>query len=116
MILIEECLRNFETLASLRMEHSMDSFAFYGFPNIETSTNTLELSDLFVDISSAIERIEFTNVERKVLAYIMKGHNYSEVAKVVGINRLTVPDHFATICHKIVLELNGDYETKLTEK
>lgn len=116
MILVEECLRNFETLASLRLEHSMNDFTFYGFPNTETAINTLELSDIFIDISTAIERIEFTDVEYKVLMYIIKGHNYSEVAKAANINRLSVPDHFATICHKLVLELDGDYKTELVEK
>jgi len=77
---------------------------------------SFELSDLFVDITTAFEKTEFTMREIAVLQLILYGCNYSEIARETGINRLAVPDHFAKICNKLVTTLGGEYSTKLKEK
>ena len=103
MILIEECLRNFEELEALHITGV-------------SSLNSFELSDLYVDITMAMEKVEFTLDEIRVLILITQGYNYSEIARETSINRLAVPNHFAKICIKLSEELGQEYYTKLGEK
>ena len=115
MILIEECLRNFNLLQDLRMRQ-------FSLSDIEVMSEVLlaqannEFSDLFVDITNAIEETEFTITEVAVLHFITQGYNYSEIARETGISRLAVPNHFAKICNKLVEALGDEYHTNLREK
>ena len=115
MILIEECLRNFSALEYLRVRtvNASEILDKLEFGHVQSS---FELSDLFVDITTAIEKTEFTIREIAVLQLILEGYNYSEIARETGINRLAVPDHFAKICNKLVTTLGDEYSTKLREK
>lgn len=115
MILIEECLRNFNMLRDLRMRE-MSTSDVEQMSEIADAQLNFGLSDLFVDITSAIERTEFTTHEKKVLQHILEGYNYSEVARETGISRLAVPEHFTRICHKLADTLGGEYHTELREK
>ena len=108
MILIEECLRNFNALQDLRTRtvNASEILDKLEFGHMQGS---FELSDLFVDITTAIEKTEFTIREVDVLRLILKGYNYSEIARETGINRLAVPDHFAKIGNKLVTTLGDEY-------
>ncbi len=115
MILIEECLRNFSALQDLRTRtvNASEILDKLEFGHVQAS---YELSDLFVDITTALGKTEFTLREIEVLQLILEGYNYSEIARETGINRLAVPDHFAKICNKIVNTLGDEYSTNLREK
>ena len=115
MILIEECLRNFSAIQDLRMRtvNASEILEKLEFGHLQTS---YELSDLFVDVTTALDKTEFTLREVKVLQLILEGYNYSEIARETGINRLAVPDYFAKICNKLVTTLGDEYSTKLREK
>ena len=115
MILIEECLRNFNAIQDLRTRtvNASEILGKLEFGHVQAS---YELSDLFVDITTAIEKTEFTIREVAVLRLILEGYNYSEIARETGINRLAVPNHFAKICNKLAITLGDEYSTKLREK
>ena len=115
MILIEECLRNFNTLQDLRMRE-ISASSIQDMRELADVQSSFELSDLFVDITGAIERTEFTVNEVAVLRYILEGYNYSEIARETMMSRLAIPNHFARICNKLASTLGDEYYTKLREK
>jgi DNA-binding NarL/FixJ family response regulator len=95
-LIIEECLKHYSSLEIL-------------------SETDNEILDIFVDISSALEKIELNEEERTVLRLIMEGYNYSEIERMSGLYRLNVPVYLAGICKRIEAALGDNYTTKLGE-
>jgi len=95
-LIIEECLKNYSDLEVL-------------------SENDSELLDIYVDISTALGKIELNMEERIVLALVTKGYNYSEIERLSGLYRLNVPVHLANICRRLEAALGENYTTKLGE-
>lgn len=77
--------------------------------------NTYVLSDLFIDITRAVQTTELTDYERQILECIMSGCNDSAVARLTETHRSTVLRHFAKACNKLAKTLGEEYYTELTE-
>lgn len=93
-LIIEECLRHYSDLRIL-------------------GENDNEILDIYVDISSALEKIDLNLKERIVLAFVTSGYNYSEIERLSGYNRLNVPVHLASICRRLEATLGDHYITRL---
>jgi len=111
-MLIEGCLRNLQLLEGLRHGSiSHELIALGSSEYIDTSLYT----EMYIDITDAINKMALVEDERTVLQFTIDGYNYSEISELTGISRLVVANIFATICNNLAQILGSEYNTNLQE-